>query len=85
MREYSATWQPGDEPYYPIANDESAALLKRYQDEVDKLNHSSFLNSHCSLVIGGRLGGYRYYDMDKSVAAALEVAAAELKEQGAGK
>ena len=64
MREYSATWQPGDEPYYPVNTAESAALLKRYQDEAAKFPN---------LVVGGRLGGYRYYDMDKSVEAALKV------------
>ena len=64
MREYSATWKLGDEPYYPVNNDESAMLLKKYQDEAAKIPN---------LVIGGRLGQYKYFDMDKSVAAALEV------------
>lgn len=65
MREYSVTWKLGDEPYYPVNNDESAALLKKYQDEVSKIPN---------LVIGGRLGQYKYFDMDKSIQAALEVA-----------
>ena len=64
MREYSKTWEQGDEPYYPINNPESAALLKRYQDEAAKIPN---------LVVGGRLGGYQYYDMDQAMAAALEV------------
>jgi len=64
-REYPADWQKGDEPYYPIVTPESEALLKRYQDEAAKIP---------GLVIGGRLGGFKYYDMDKSIAAALQVA-----------
>ena len=64
MREYSATWKLGDEPYYPVNNDESAALLKKYQDEASKIPN---------LVIGGRLGQYKYLDMDKSIQAALEL------------
>lgn len=64
MREYSATWQPGDEPYYPVNNDESAALLKKYQNEAAKIPN---------LIIGGRLGDYKYFDMDKSIQAALGV------------
>lgn len=65
MREYSATWKLGDEPYYPVNNDESAALLAKYQDEAKKVPN---------LVIGGRLGQYKYFDMDKSIRAALGVA-----------
>lgn len=65
MREYSATWKLGDEPYYPVNNDESAALLAKYQDEAKKVPN---------LVIGGRLGQYKYFDMDKSIQAALGVA-----------
>ena len=64
MREYSATWKTGDEPYYPIDNAESRELLAKYQDEADKIQN---------LIIGGRLGGYKYYDMDKSIDAALKV------------
>ena len=63
-RECSSAWQQGDEPYYPIANADSAALLAKYQSEAEKVPN---------LVIGGRLGQYKYFDMDKSVAAALEV------------
>ena len=53
----------GDEPYYPISNEKSAALLAKYQAEAAKLP---------CLVIGGRLGQYKYFDMDKSVNAALK-------------
>ena len=62
MREYSKTWEQGDEPYYPINNQESAALLKRYQEEAAKIPN---------LIVGGRLGEYKYYDMDQAMAAAL--------------
>ena len=64
MREYPAAWKPGDEPYYPIDNPESRDLLGRYMAEAAKVPN---------LVVGGRLGEYRYYDMDKSVEAALKV------------
>lgn len=64
MREYSAAWKPGDEPYYPIDNAESRELLAKYQTEAAAIPN---------LVIGGRLGGYKYYDMDKSIEAALKV------------
>ena len=62
VREYSKTWEPGDEPYYPINTAESADLLGKYQAEAAKVPN---------LVVGGRLGSYRYFDMDQSVAAAL--------------
>ena len=64
MREYPASWKMGDEPYYPIADAESLALAGRYRDEAAKIPN---------LVIGGRLGGYRYLDMDQAMAAALEL------------
>ena len=63
-REYPAEWRPGDEPYYPIDGAESQSLLERYRGETAKIPN---------LVVGGRLGGYKYYDMDKSVEAALAV------------
>lgn len=65
MREYPATWKPGDEPYYPVNNAGSDALLARYREEAAK---------HPNLTIGGRLGEYKYYDIDKSIEAALNVA-----------
>ncbi len=67
MREYSAAWKPGDEPYYPVDCEESRALLEKYRAEAAKVPN---------LVVGGRLGGYKYFDMDQSIAAAL---ALELK------
>ncbi len=75
MREYSSAWHPADEPYYPIATPESAALLAKYQEEVEKLNRHSTPtpSTYTFLTIGGRLGGYRYYDMDQAIAAAFEL------------
>lgn len=69
-REYPKTWQPGDEPYYPIDTAASRELLARYRAEAAKTPN---------LIVGGRLGGYRYYDMDRSIGNALETAAAFLE------
>jgi UDP-galactopyranose mutase len=63
-REYPATWKPGDEPYYPVDCEESRALLAKYREEAAKVPN---------LIVGGRLGGYKYFDMDQSIAAALAV------------
>lgn len=62
MREYPMRWRPGDEPYYPVNNPASQALHEKYMQEAAKIT---------SLVCGGRLGAYRYFDMDKSIAAAM--------------
>ncbi len=64
MREFPQRWQPGDEPYYPVASPESATLLAKYQAEAARIPN---------LVVGGRLGAYRYLDMDQAVAAALSL------------
>lgn len=64
MREYSAEWKPGDEPYYPVDTARSRELLAAYRSEADRIPN---------LVLGGRLGAYRYFDMDKSVESALKV------------
>lgn len=64
-REFPQAWKSGDEPYYPINSPESAALLEQYRQEARR---------YPNLIIGGRLGEYRYYDMDQSVAKALEIA-----------
>ena len=64
MREYPAAWKPGDEPYYPVDCAESRGLLSRYMEEASKVP---------GLTVGGRLGAYRYFDMDRSVEAALAV------------
>jgi UDP-galactopyranose mutase len=64
-REYPKTWQLGDEPYYPVDNPESRELLGKYRAEAAKIPN---------LTVGGRLGEYKYYDMDQSIARAIEVA-----------
>ena len=63
-REFSRAWAPGDEPYYPIDNAESRALMDRYRAEAAQ---------YPLLIVGGRLGGYKYLDMDQSIGAALAV------------
>lgn len=64
-REYPKTWALGDEPYYPVDTPQSRELLAQYQ---------ALAARETSLVVGGRLGAYKYFDMDKSIAAALAVA-----------
>lgn len=63
-REYSLEWHPGTESYYPIGDDKNTALYNRYREIADALP-----NVH----ITGRLGEYRYYDMDVTVEKALEL------------
>ena len=62
-REYPAEWQPGMEPYYPINDEPNSALYARYRELARKEKNVFF---------GGRLGHYRYYDMDKVIRAALD-------------
>lgn len=69
-REYPISWQPGDEPYYPVNNEENDALYARYRKLAEKEQNVLF---------GGRLGQYKYYDMDKVIAAALQLAETEKK------
>ncbi len=62
-REYSAEWKPGDEPYYPVNDEKNGKLYEQYRN----------LAENCENVIfGGRLGEYKYYDMDKVILSALE-------------
>lgn len=63
-REYPADWHPGEEPYYPINNERNNSLYKKYRELADKEQNVLF---------GGRLGQYKYYDMDKVIEAALEM------------
>lgn len=67
-KEYPAEWKPGEEPYYPINNEANEKLLRRYQELAEDKKH---------VIFGGRLGQYRYYDMDKVIAAARKTAADE--------
>lgn len=64
-KEYSTEWKPGMEPYYPVNNDQNNKLFEQYRSLADKEEN---------VVFGGRLGNYKYYDMDKVIAAALELA-----------
>ena len=68
-REYPAEWKQGDEPYYPINDDRNNELYAKYLELAKKEKNVLF---------GGRLGQYRYYDMDKVIEAALDMAASEL-------
>ena len=68
-REYPADWAPGDEPYYPLNNEKNEALYAQYKELAEQEG---------SVVFAGRLGGYKYYDMDKCIAAAFDLVKAEL-------
>jgi len=61
-REYSSEWKPGDEPYYPVNDEKNGALYAGYREMADKED---------KIIFGGRLGAYKYWDMDKAVAMAL--------------
>jgi len=61
-REYSSEWKPGDEPYYPVNDAKNGALYEKYRALAD---------AEANVIFGGRLGAYKYYDMDQTVAAAL--------------
>ncbi len=61
-REYSAEWKPGDEPYYPVNDERNNTLYAAYRKLADSLPQ---------IVFGGRLGEYKYYDMDKVIETAL--------------
>ena len=64
-REYSAEWKPDEEPYYPLNDERNATLYREYKKLAD---------SEDKVIFGGRLGEYRYYDMDQVIAASLEKA-----------
>ncbi len=69
-REYSAEWKQGDEPYYPVNDEANGTLYAKYKELADK---------EANVIFGGRLGEYKYYDMDKVIEVALDVAAKELQ------
>lgn len=69
-REYSSEWKPGDEPYYPVNDEKNGALYKEYRALADQ---------EWKVIFGGRLGEYKYYDMDAVIASALECAKRELR------
>lgn len=64
-REYSSEWKLGDEPYYPVNDEKNKSLYEQYRALADREEHVTF---------GGRLGEYKYYDMDAVIARALEFA-----------
>ena len=71
-KEYSSEWKPGDEPYYPVNDEVNSALYQKYQKLAEKEEKVHF---------GGRLGEYKYYDMDAVVAKALDFANIELQKK----
>ena len=68
-REYSSEWKPGDEPYYAVNDDKIGALYAKYKELAQAEHH---------VVFGGRLGEYKYYDMDAVIASALDMCEKEL-------
>lgn len=71
-REYPKEWKRGDEPYYPVNDEKNAALYKKYE---------ALARAEKNVLFGGRLGQYKYYDMDKVIAAALDMAESEKREK----
>ena len=68
-REYSSEWKPGKEPYYPVNDEKNGELYKKYKELSDKEEN---------VIFGGRLGEYKYYDMDAVIASVLQTVEREL-------
>lgn len=68
-KEYSSEWKPGDEPYYPVNDEKNTELYQKYRELADKED---------KVIFGGRLGEYKYYDMDAVIASALDLTKKEL-------
>ena len=68
-REYSSEWKKGDEPYYPVNNEKNNNLYQEYE---------KLAKAEKNVLFGGRLGQYKYYDMDKVISAALDMCSEEL-------
>ena len=68
-REYSSEWKLGDEPYYPVNDAKNSALYEQYK---------ALAEAEDNVIFGGRLGEYKYYDMDKTIEVALVAAKKEL-------
>ena len=68
-REYSSEWKKGDEPYYPVNDERNGALYQQYK---------ALAEGEKNVIFGGRLGEYKYYDMDAVTASALALSQAEL-------
>lgn len=69
-REYSSEWKPGDEPYYPVNDDKNGELYNRYKKAGE---------DEKNIIFGGRLGEYKYYDMDQVIESALRLSTEEIK------
>lgn len=69
-REYPTRWEPGMVAYYPVNDDSNEALYKKYE---------ALAQQRKNVIFGGRLGCYRYYDMDKAIYAAMDIVGKELK------
>ena len=69
-KEYSIEWKKGVEPYYPINNEKNNAIYAKYQELAKKEKN---------IIFGGRLGSYKYFDMDKTIESALKLAEEELR------
>ena len=69
-REYSSEWKPGDEPYYPVNDEKNSNLYQKYKE---------IAGLESNIIFGGRLGEYKYYDMDAVIDAALIKSEEELK------
>lgn len=69
-KEYPQEWKPGEEAYYPVNDDKNQKLYEQYKELADK---------ETNIIFGGRLGEYKYYDMDKVIESALNLAEKELK------
>ena len=69
-REYSSEWKPGDEPYYPVNDEKNSKLYEEYK---------KLAEGEKNIIFGGRLGEYKYYDMDAVIDSALTMAEKELQ------
>lgn len=70
-REYSSEWKSGDEPYYPVNDKKNGKLYAEYRKMADREKN---------VIFGGRLGEYKYYDMDAVIASALDMCEKELQQ-----
>lgn len=68
-REYSSEWKAGDEPYYPVNDEKNGQLYAKYKE---------LANKETGVIFGGRLGEYKYYDMDTTIASVLDMCEKEL-------
>ena len=68
-KEFSSEWKPGDEPYYPVNDEKNGRLYEDYRKLADQ---------ETKVIFGGRLGEYKYYDMDAVIASALDMCEREL-------